>query len=194
MAYATLAQVKQYLSIATATTTDDDLLTALISRAQTLIETATGRVFECSANSTRYFDAVRDVEDGVLYLDKDLCSINTVTNGDAVAVASNERVTEPRNDTPYHAIRLLPSAGKSWTYTTDPQNAISISGKWAYSISPPSDIMHATIRLTAWLYRQKDTGMDGDRVLSADGVLVMPANTPNDVMSICKQYQRKDYR
>lgn len=192
MAYASASDLKAYLGISS--TADDTLIGSILTRAQKVIETECGRVFEASGDTTHTLDAIADVEDKTLYLDGDLCSVTSVTNGDSVAVASTEYIPEPRNVTPYYALTIKGSAGKSWGYTTDPENAITVVGKWAYSTTAPADIVHATIRLGAWMYRQKDSGMDGDRVLSADGVLVMPAAIPNDVQAILKPYRRKEFR
>lgn len=82
--------------------------------------------------ATRYFHATQQVDGADLLLDKDLLAITTVTNGDAVAVASNERTTRPKNETPYWVIRLLQSSSKMWTYNTDPDDAISVAGVWGY--------------------------------------------------------------
>lgn len=192
MAYASASDLKAYLGITS--TADDTLIGSILTRAQKIVETECGRVFEAASDSTHSLDAIADVDGMTLYLDSDLCSVTSVTNGDSVAVASTEYIPDPRNVTPYYALTMKGSAGKSWTYSTDPENAITVVGKWAYSTSAPADIVHATIRLGAWMYRQKDSGMDGDRVLSADGVLVMPAAIPNDVQAILKPYRRKEFR
>lgn len=71
-------------------------------------------------------------------------------------MSASEYTTEPRNDTPYHALKLLTSSGKSWTYTNDPEDAITITGKWAYSESAPEDIVYACKRLATLFYREKD--------------------------------------
>ena len=188
--YCTAADLKTYLGIASANTDDDTLLTALISSAQAIIDTATGRTFEAAADTTRYFDAVHDVDGYELIFDADICAITTVTNGDSEAVASNEYTTKPRNETPYYAIRLLDSAQKSWTYTTDSEGAISVEGKWAYSESAPANIVHATKRLAAYLYRQKDNANDLDRALVVGNATVLPSNLPSDVMTIIRPYIR----
>lgn len=190
--YTDLATLKSYLGIATAE--DDALLTSLITRAQQMIDTAAQRTFEAAADATRRFDAVRDVtSDGqMLFLDDDLCQITTVVNGDGATVSASAYTTEPRRQTPYYALRLKPSAGLAWTYTTDPQNAIQITGRWAYSLSAPADIAHACVRLAAYLYRQKDTQAAlGDLPRAApEGVLLMPARLPHDVAHMLAPYRR----
>jgi hypothetical protein len=82
--------------------------------------------------ATRYFNATEQVSGADLLLDKDLLSVTTVTNGDAVVVAANERTTRGKNETPYWAIRLLTSSSKMWTYSTDPEDAITVAGIWGY--------------------------------------------------------------
>lgn len=191
MAYASLSEIKEYLGISASS--DDSLLTDMLTRAQAIIEAGTGRLFEASSHTQRFFDALADVEGLTLFLDHDLAALNTITNGDAGAttITSAQYVTEPRNETPFYAIRLLESAGVSWAYAADPENAITISGKWAYAESAPADIVQATIRLAAFLYRQKESNADVDRPLQlADGSVVLPSGLPRDVLAIIRRYRR----
>ena len=187
--YATVEQLKHYLGITTGT--DDALLSSMLARAQTMIDTHTRRTFEYGTAAARTFDAVADVDGAVLWLDTDLCAITSVTNGDGVAVTSGQYVTEPRRVTPYYALRLLSSANVAWTYTTDHEGAISIVGKWAYSATAPEDIAHCALRLAAWLYRQKDTAADLDRpILAGDGNVILPMALPKDVLDLLKPYRK----
>ncbi len=115
-------------------TTDDVLLLTFIRTASDWIHKVARRHF-VPRIETRYFDNLRDTDGENLILDADLLSITTVTNGDAVAVASNERTTIPKNVTPYYAIRLLASSSKTWAYnstTNDPEDAVSVLGVWGY--------------------------------------------------------------
>jgi len=193
MAYCVVAtDLKPYLGIAAATVTDDALLTQLVTRAQAMIDKYCDRTFEASADSTKYLDAVDDVEGVILHLGSagDLCAITSVTNGDDEVVASDEYVTEPRGSTPYRALRLLASSDVSWTYDEDHENAITIVGKWAYSATAPADITHACTRLAACLYRQKDNAGDMDRAIVAGNATILPAKLPSDVAEILKPYRR----
>jgi hypothetical protein len=191
MAYATVSDLKSYLGITSSG--DDGLLSDCLERAQTLIETATNRLFEAAEDTERYFDAVADVVGAVLYLDEDLAAIASITNGDSAAtvITSAEYVPEPRNQTPYYAIRLMNSAGLSWDYVDDPENAITVNGKWAYSESAPADIVQATVRLAAFLYRQKESNADVDRTVQLpDGSMVLPSGLPRDVLAIISRYRK----
>lgn len=187
--YCSLEQLKAYVGAATAN--DDSLLTDCIVRAQSVIESVTRRVFECAADSTRTLDAVADVAGRTLYLDADLCQITSITNGDGSAVSPAQIVGEPRNATPYYALTLKGSTGLAWTYTSDPEDAISIVGRWAYSVLPPGDIEQACVRLAGWLYRQKDSSSDLYRpTVSADGATLLPARLPRDIEYLLAAYRR----
>ena len=189
MAYCSLAQLKTYVG---ATDNDDDaLLTDCITRAEAVIDRATKRRFEATADSTRTFDAQQDVAGRTLYLDADLCAITSITNGDGAAITALQVVSEPRNHAPYYALTLKASTGLAWTYETDPEDAISVTGRWAYSTTPPADIEQACVRLAAWLYRQKDSSSDLDRpMVSMDGATLLPAQIPADVQRMLQPYVR----
>lgn len=187
MAYCSASELKTYLGISGSG--DDTLLGVLCTAAQAMVDAHTGRTFEAASNTDRKFDAVRDVDGPTLYLDADLASINTITNGDATLVTSGQYVTEPRQTTPYHAIRLLASSGVAWTYTTDPQNAITVNGKWAYSVSAPAHIAHATKRLAAYLYRQKDAQVFDVTASPELGVITIPQGIPADVKAVLDTYR-----
>jgi hypothetical protein len=191
MAYLSASDLKTY--IGTTEAGDDSLLTALIASAQAMIDAYCGRSFEAGSDTTRYFDALADVAGPYLYLDRDLCAITSVTNGDGVLVASNEYTTQPRNGaTPYYALKLLGSSNKAWTYTTNPDNAITIVGKWAYSTTAPADIIQATRRLARWLYKQRDGTADADRpVTTPDGVTLQPSQIPADIKALLSPHVRR---
>lgn len=188
MSYCTVSDLKLYLGISAAT--DDVLLADLIATAQAMIDADVGFAFEAASNTTRYFDAEENVEGAILYFDTWCCSINTITNGDATSVLTTQYVTLPRNRSRFHSIKLLPSAAISWTYTSDHEDAIVISGKWAWSTTAPADIEHACRRLSAYLYRQKDNSADLDRALVVGAnTTVLPSRIPSDIATILEPYR-----
>lgn len=138
MAYCTVSDVKTYLG--NSTNSDDILLADLIPRAQQAIDSYTHRTFEAASDTTRSFDADRDVDGPMLYFDKDIASITTVTNGDGITIANTKYVTEPRNRAPYCGIKLKVSSGLAWEYdsNSDPENAIAITGRWGVHQLPPT--------------------------------------------------------
>ena len=206
MAYITVTEFKTYKGITESN--DDTLISTFIDRAQAYIEdrhVGTGRKFEASADTTRYFDAVTDVGDGdgygyygsgefrivsdryrknrTLFLDEDLCQITSITNGDGVTVANTEYVTEPRNLTPFRRITLKSGSTTYWTWQTSHENAITIIGRWAYSITPDNEVKEIMCRLVNVLYeRRNNMSVDSDRPLMTEGGFVlMPAELPKDI-------------
>lgn len=194
MAYTDASSLKSYLGLTSSG--DDTLLGNLISRAQSIIDATTQRTFEASGNTTRYFNPDTDVDHKtrrILYLGhNDLCQIATVTNGDGTVISASDYVTHPVNYTPYYAIQLKLSSSDVWTYSDAPESAIAISGRWAYSVTAPADIQHATIRLASWLYRQRDSGNGGNdaATIATAGVVISPAALPSDVQLILQPYKR----
>jgi hypothetical protein len=189
MAYTTSALVKTYLGVAGAG--DDTLLGTLVTRAQAIIDAYCGRAFEASTNTIRYFDAIKDTDGRTLRFDVDCASINTVTNGDSTPVLAASYVTSPRSTGPYYAITLLASKGLYWTYSTDPENAIAVSAKWAYAAAAPDDIVHAATRLAAYMYRQKDAQVFDVTASPELGVMTVPQGIPKDVTVALAPYRKK---
>lgn len=197
MAYCTTAQVGTYMK--RDLTADDSLLTnTLIPAAQKVIDKAVGgRTFEVASATAKTFDAIWDgkcvSEDGLtLFLqEQDLAELTSITNGDGTSIATSSVVTLPRRVTPYFALTIKSSAGVTWTYTDDPEDAISVTGKWGYSVNVPDDIFHATVRLVAVLYKQRDSAEDtGQPYMNEAGAVVMPLGLPKDIQQYIKPYKR----
>jgi len=185
MAYTTAADLKTYLGIEQSNTTDDALLTALIARAQAIIDAQVGRTFEAAADTIRYF-TYADLDGLTLWFGADCAQITAIVNGDGAPVAPSSYWTEPRNITPYYGAKLKPQIGLAWDGWTDD---IAVTGRWAYSVTAPADIVQACIRLAAWLYRLRDNAQ-ADQAIVAGNVTVLPATLPNDVLTILAQYRR----
>lgn len=187
MSYASTVQVKEYLGI-TSTVVDDNLLEDLIERAEGLIDAYTGRKFS-AVTSTFYFDDSFTNGSDLNLWGYDLLTVTKLTNGDGVEVASSDYRLFPRNDSPKWLIRL--DEPQSWNFTNG-DSEISVAGTWGYSATPPLDIQHACVRLTAFLYRQKDNSADIDRpMITGDGVTIMPTNLPADVTRLLDRYKRR---
>jgi len=196
MAYTTAALVKSYLGITGSG--DDTLIGLLIDQACTAIDSHCQRTFSASADSTRNYTVGEDTFGDVLYFDEDICAITSVTNdadgSSPVSLTQNTHyIAMPRNTTPYHAIRLLNSSNYYWTYTTDPEKGITVVGKFAYSTTPPNDIIHATERLVGYYYRQKDSQVFDVTAIPDAGVITIPQGIPEDVKMLLKPYVRMVY-
>jgi len=188
MSYVTLTDLKAYLGITN--TTDDAVLIGMIAAAQTGIDSWCGRTFEAAADSTKYLDAADDVDGAWLYLPDDLAQITTITNGDSTTVTTADYVTQPRNRAPYYALKLKADSDVAWTYEDAPENAISISGRWAYSVTPPADIVQACRRYAAYLYRQRDASVFDVTAQVDIGMITIPQGIPADVEKLLNPYRR----
>jgi hypothetical protein len=186
--YITLTDLKAYLSISN--TTDDVVLTGMIAAAQAGIDAYTMRTFEAAADSIRYLDAADDVDGALLWLPDDLAQITTITNGDATTVTTADYVTQPRNRTPYYALKLKADSDITWTYDSTPENAISILGRWANCITPPPHVVQATRRWAAYLYRQRDANVFDVTAQPDIGIITVPQGIPADVEKLLAPYRR----
>lgn len=190
MAYAQVADVKLYRGIASTETDDDALLATLIDAAQSAIDAYCDRTFEATTTSTRYYDAAQDVDGRRLYLDADCAQIVTITNGDGTTVASTSYTTVPRNETPYREIVLKSGSSVSWTYDTDPEDAITVRGRWAYGMTIPAAIGQAAVRLAAYMYAQKDAQVFETTLFPDAGVMTVPTGMPRDVQELLRPFRK----
>jgi len=184
MAYLRWEELASELGIPTPSEADKVQLTEKIAEAQAILEARMGMRWEALQDSTRYFDPIANTYHGVLYLGMDIAQITTVTNGDGTVISGAQYIVHPSYGPPYQAIKLRGSSGVQWAYVDDPYDAIAITGRWAYSVTAPPVVKRSCRRLAAWLYRQKDTGIEVDRIIyAADGSTIMPASFPRDVFS-----------
>jgi len=196
VALVTRADVKTYLGIAS--TDDDDLLDNLIASAESIVAEFTHRTFDASS-STKKFDADADIENETLYFSSGFelaGEPSAVSNGDGTAlVADTDYVMVPLNRFPAYGLQMLPSSSNYWQGKSngDHVNAISVTGSWGYSTSAPNDVVQAAKRLSAFLYRQRDTNADADRPLIVEGVTILPSSLPRDVERMLSPYVLRSF-
>lgn len=202
MAYVASSDYIEFADIGTYDSDDEVRWTNHITRAKALIDNYCKRTFEANNDGvvgdsdnpvTRYFDAYADVDGYELFVDRDLCLISSITNGDSdgTTVTSDQYVTEPRNDAPYYAIRILSSANTDWEYSSDPENAIAIAGVWAYSLTAPADVQYATLLTVDYMEKRRTSNPDIDRsILAGDGNVVLPVRLPADAKMVLDMYRR----
>ena len=190
MALTTLAKVKSYLGIPTATTTDDDLITSFMNSSISFITQETDQIFE-PTTLTKYYG--KDSVDGrKLLLDEYIQSVDTVTNGDTeeTEIASSNYFLMPKNKNAFTEIWLTSSSIYSWEYDDSEGEFITIEGSFGLFSSVPTIIEHTANRLTAYLYRQKDNHQDLDRAVVASSGVILPSSIPTDVLRVLKDYRK----
>ncbi len=197
--YATLAQIKNYLSISDST--DNDLLEDLIESASRSIDRIANRRFYAdSSASARLYRAYSDV---FVYVD----DISTTT-GLIVAVDENGNGTYSKTltlNTDFIMDPLTASAlGRPFTQLTMVSNTeswpifpgltqnglrpgVQVTAKWGWP-SVPDDITVATLTLTADQYKRKDAP-GGVLGLGDLGVIRM-SPVGRDVAQIVRAYKK----
>lgn len=195
MPYITLAELKQYLGIDTDDTGDDDKLNAMISSAQDRIEQICHRKFEHGTDDTvRYFDLRRDVRGRTVYFDADLVSITALENN-GETIPATAYILEPRNIKPAYGLTLKTNSGATFTCSDDgPEDAIKITGKWAYSTSPPDIVKYVCKRLAGFYYRLSVSQQFSTIGPEDQGQLELPRTEPQDVRAALRPLIRKRAR
>ena len=189
MAYISLDELKQYLKIDATDTDNDDLLNASISSAQDRVEEICHRKFEASTDTVRYFDFQRDVRERTVYFDTDLISITGLEIDDETIPETDYRL-EPRNIQPAWGMHLKKHSGSYGSYDF-PEDRIKITGKWAFSETPPESVKFATKRLAAFYFRESDSQLFQTIGPQDQGQIQLPANEPSDVRAILKPFIRR---
>ena len=120
--------------------------------------------------------------------DEDLAHITTLENNGAVVPPSDYH-TLPRNGpAPYYGLLLLTHA-PPFTHTANgPQDAIAVTGKWAYSLTPPADIVHAARRLAGFYFREKDAQVFDAIGPQGQGQITLPPSEPAAIKAILSTY------
>ena len=174
---------------------EDTQLERYLTAAQAAIEgpgpIGVEMAFEASADIIRRFDASRDVHGRTLMLDYPLCAITSVVNGDGTTIPSSAYVTEPRNRTPYYALTLKAAQGYVWTWNTDPENAIVITGKWAFATTFPANIEEAIIGLAKYYYQHRNQPTTDVQVSPELGTITIPRGIPAEVKAILSGYRTR---
>jgi len=219
-AYCSLTALKTYLDVTVST--DDALMQSMLDASASRIDARCGRVFSAAADSTRYFDVSRDILRDELWLDGDLSHITSVVNGDGANITSGI-YANPRNVTPYYSLGIKTSSSAFWTYANDVQNAISVTGRWAYmssfaitTIVRSSNIVQAvcsipdlSVGASIFIVGVSDTSFNGTfTVTSNSGAIITWAQTasnasdatgyalcvPTDISQACKRLAAWLYR
>lgn len=191
--YTTLAELKAAFSEKSIQSTGDTNLSRLITAASRTIDNAVSiqrpRTFAASGDTTQTFNVLDRVIGNVLYLHTDVCAVTTVTNdGTPVSAPAYKLLSEPPHTSTYNRIKLLTG---SWAYSVSvyPDAAASVTGRFAFSTTPPPAIVQATIQLCLAVWLQRNTVANiSQAMISADGTLVLPDGLPASVVALIEPY------
>jgi len=186
MAYCSVNDVRTELKISKSV--DDDLLSIYCEEAQSIIDAYCHRSFE-ARDETRYYNPLKDANGRTLFLDDDLLSVTTLTNGDGSVISSSDFTLLPVNRTPKRKIHLKLNSSKYWTWIDDPVAAISVEGSWGFASTAPANIARAAKRLAAYLYRERETTPESDRAIVSGGIVIAPAKMPKSILDILAPYR-----
>lgn len=145
----TLEVVKRHRKLTAAQSSDDAMLIDMIHRASATFQSSIRRV-GVPYYGVHTFDAMslycRQYTLDVGKAGFDLLEIETLTNGDGATISGAGVALRTANMYPKWRVELKPSAGVTFTYNGDWQEAISLTGWWGYVPNYP----------TCW----QDTGAD----------------------------------
>lgn len=198
--YTDLATFKSDKRITSTDTTDDSVIEGIIEDASRLIDRSTGR-FYFASTETRYFDRPND---SVLWLDEDLLSVTTLTNGDGTVIASTAYLLQPYNGPSHYAILLRPAQGAIWIMNTtagDNFKAATVLGSWGFVDRTATDresserirnTRAACIDISVWSYLKR-FGRDTEALaqITAAGIVTMPSGEmPTSAWLRIKNYKK----
>lgn len=182
MSYASVGDIKAYLGKSGAE--DDAVLSWLLAQATARIEQHTSRRFAADVDETREVElaAYRSPHDPRnLILPDDLCAIRSITqNGQPVLLPIATRPLRP----PFALLRM-PEATHWQGY-----GVAHITGRWAYSETPPDDIVSACVRWAAYSYRLRDAQVFDITAMPELGQLTIPRGIPADIKAALAPYVR----
>jgi len=193
MSIVTVAEVKAYAKISSSS--DDELLGTLIPASEVFVRTHTRRKLTPQTQTRYYRQTQARIQGQLLLLDEDLLQLTGLVNGNGATLQTSDVFLEPLNEGPPYSMLRMKYSTSVWSFNVD--GTVAVTGKWGYTDDPAftevhSELKQGIIRLTAWLYRQKDTSAAEDRpIVSPDGVTIMPSAIPADVMQWIDPHRRQ---
>ena len=191
--YTTLAQFKTYLPIKTPDTVDDALIEQCIEAASRAIDKYTNRTFYARTQTRLYnVPGWQTGFERVLYLDDDLLTVTTLTNGDGTVIAAADYLLLPYNTSPKYAVRIKPTSGLDWQASADGETlaVISVAGTWGYSASAPDDIEQVCLMVATDLYKKRSGQGEEAAQVTGAGVVIRPAGMPKAAREMLQNYVR----
>ena len=174
----TLANVKAYLSPPLTTTTDDALLTRLVTAASQFIQTWLGRTIAATS-----YTETRNGQGGTrLFLrNRPVVSVSSVTV-DGVAVAPSSGPGQPGYLFDDNSVYLTGAA-----FTRGQQN-VAVAYTAGYAATPP-ELEQACVALVALRYKERDRIGQASKNLAGEVVSFAQKDMPADVQTLLDQYR-----
>jgi hypothetical protein len=189
-AYCTLDQYKGYQNITNVNPTDDVFIEYAINAASRWVDTQTKTRFY-AATETRLFDAPANGKQDYIVMDMYLLSVDAIVNGNGLTLSASDYYLKPNNAPNKSAIYIGPSLAWYPASTGSLVQAISVTGSYGYSATPPSDIFMACMELAKCLYgRRNGENMSTQSIVTAAGVIQIPGGTPTWVADVLASYRR----
>lgn len=160
-----------------------------LDEAESVINDYTRRQFAGTAGTVSMNRYTRgNVVNQALYLDQDLHTLVSLTNGDTTVIPVGSVWLEPRNSgPPFRLIRLHSNYVFVWNTDAD----VVISGTWGFSTVPPAAISRACVELAAYYYRVKDMGPGDVAGVNAAGEVQFPKDMPDYIKGKLNPYKSK---
>ena len=161
-----------------------------LDEAESAINDYTRRQFAGTAG-TVYVNrfSQRFVKNQALYLQNDLHTLVSLTNGDGQNIPVGSVWLEPRNaGPPYRLIRLHSAYVFVWNTDSD----VIVAGTFGFSTVPSAAISRACVELGAYYFRLKDTATEAmTSGLAAGGEVQYPKSIPDYISGKIDKYRSR---
>jgi hypothetical protein len=160
-----------------------------LDESERVINDFTRRNFAGTAGTARYNRYSQHLVAGqALYLQEDLHTLVSLTNGDGQNIPVGSAWVEPRNaGPPYRVVRLM--SGYVYTWNTD--SDVIVAGTFGFSTVAPAAIARSTVRLAAYYFRLKDVGIGDVAGMNDAGEVTYPKGMPDDVKQQLAPYRSR---
>lgn len=160
-----------------------------LDEAESVINDYTRRQFAGTAGTVYYNRySQRLVQSQALYLQEDLHTLVSLTNGDQTVIPVGSVWLEPRNaGAPYRIVRLR----SPYVYVWNTDSDVVIAGTFGFSTVAPAAIARATVELASWYYRIKDVGPTMVSGMDAAGEVQYPKDIPDHIRGKLLPYRSR---
>jgi hypothetical protein len=197
--YATLAQIKSALRIASGDATDDALLEMAVESASRLIDAYCGRNFINAGTVTRYYNTenpyVVQIDDA-----RSIATVQTSTGLDGIydttwsigtAGGQGDAQPEPINDYlggvvwPYTRIRAI----GDYIFPTGPENSVKVTAVYGWP-NIPVTVTQATILQSSRIFARLQSPLGVAGWSDATGIMRVSRGLDPDVSQLIEGYRR----